>query len=356
MNDVLFEKLIDIDNYKISFIMEATQNQFRNNLLESQYKIIKDNGNKEDFLYLYTEAKEDFKQRMQSIIKKIRDEAVKLINQISYNVSKFMTQFQLKVYSKNVEAVENFLINKIGLSTEEAITFTTRFSNYSAILEKKMMVYDKFTTMVEQKNIRGETITDEELDQFERALNEVDLQFRDQKKVIRPNYTTYNLYKKSFNPEFYKFMALRVDKTYSVVKNKMDNDSNPNLFNRLTSFFKRQFDDISVYLKNTSAAMKELKDIGRKYHVQRDTSSEEKMAETMYILNELERIDINNAKLKNNVDKIRIQADSMERLGNDYNDPDLLAAAENLRNQARIAQREANYYTRNAYNDFYGYY
>ena len=238
---------------------------------------------------------------------------------------------------------------------EDAIAFTERFSTYAAILEKKMMIYDKFTLMVEQRNVRGEPITEQELEQFERALSEVDLQYKDQKKLIRPQYTTWNLYKKSFNPEFYKFMSINVDKTYSAVRNKIDNEPNPTIISRLTSFFKRQFNDISTYLKNTSAAMSELKEIGKNRHIPKDTTNYEKLAETMYILNELDRIDINNAKLRNEVNQIRIQADRLDRMGIEYNDPDLLAQAENLRDRARIAQREANYYNRNSYNNFYNY-
>lgn len=352
---LLFEKTNQIYDNKFDFMIKSFTNQFECNLLESQYKIIKESGTKEDLFYLYTEAKEDFKQKMLSIIKRIRDEMVKFINQISYSIGKFMTSLQIKIYSKKIENIENFLINKIGLSNEDAIAFTERFSTYAAILEKKMMIYDKFTLMVEQRNVRGEPITEQELEQFERALSEVDLQYKDQKKLIRPQYTTWNLYKKSFNPEFYKFMSINVDKTYSAVRNKIDNEPNPTIISRLTSFFKRQFNDISTYLKNTSAAMSELKEISKNRHIPKDTTNYEKLAETMYILNELDRIDINNAKLRNEVNQIRIQADRLDRMGIEYNDPDLLAQAENLRDRARIAQREANYYNRNSYNNFYNY-
>lgn len=353
---LLFEKMNQIYDNKFDFMIKSFTNQFESNVLESQYKIIKESGTKEDLFYLYTEAKEDFKEKMLSVIKKIRDEIINFINKISYNVSKFMTSLQLKFYSKNVENIENFLINKIGLNVDEATKYTARFSVYAAILEKKMMIYDKFTLMVEQKNARGESITEKELDRFEKAITEVDLQFRDQKKIIRPQYTTWNLYKKSFNPEFYKFMSLKVDKSYSAIRNKINNDADPTIISRLTTFFKQQFNDISSYLKNTTSALNELKEIERKYHISKDTTREQKMAETMYILNELDRIDIQDAKMRNRANQIRVQADALNRMGYDYDDPDLLAQAELLRDEARIAQREADYYTRNNYNTFYNYY
>ena len=167
----LFEKMNEIHDNRISLVIKASINQFENNLLESQYKIIEENRTKDDLFYLYTEAKEDFKQKMLSIIKRIRDEMVKFINQISYSIGKFMTSLQIKIYSKKIENIENFLINKIGLSNEDAIAFTERFSTYTAILEKKMMIYDKFTLMVEQRNVRGKPITEQELEQFEKTYS-----------------------------------------------------------------------------------------------------------------------------------------------------------------------------------------
>ena len=48
----LFEKMGEIYDNKISFMIESLDNQLKINMLEAQYKVITESGTKEDFEYL----------------------------------------------------------------------------------------------------------------------------------------------------------------------------------------------------------------------------------------------------------------------------------------------------------------
>ena len=79
----LFEKMNEIYDNKISFMIESLDNQLRINMLEAQYKVINESGTKEDFEYLYMEAKEETKEKKKGIfdgiiewVKKIKDKIV----------------------------------------------------------------------------------------------------------------------------------------------------------------------------------------------------------------------------------------------------------------------------------------
>ena len=56
----LFEKMNEIYDNKISFMIESLDNQLRINMLEAQYKVVTENGTREDFEYLYMEAKKEY--------------------------------------------------------------------------------------------------------------------------------------------------------------------------------------------------------------------------------------------------------------------------------------------------------
>ena len=69
----LFEKMNEIYDKKISFMIESLDNQLKINMLEAQYKVVTESGTKEDFEYLYMEAKEEKKEKKKSIFDGIID-------------------------------------------------------------------------------------------------------------------------------------------------------------------------------------------------------------------------------------------------------------------------------------------
>ena len=80
---LLFEKMNEIYDKKISFMIESLDTQMKINMLEAQYKVITESGTKEDFEYLYMEAKEETKEKKKGIfdgiiewVKKIKDKIV----------------------------------------------------------------------------------------------------------------------------------------------------------------------------------------------------------------------------------------------------------------------------------------
>ena len=79
----LFEKMGEIYDNKISFMIESLDNQLKINMLEAQYKVVTESGTKEDFEYLYMEAQEETKKKKKGIfngiiewVKKIKDRLV----------------------------------------------------------------------------------------------------------------------------------------------------------------------------------------------------------------------------------------------------------------------------------------
>ena len=79
----LFEKMNEIYDNKLSFMIESLDTQMKINMLEAQYKVITESGTKEDFKYLYMEAQEETKEKKKGIfdgiiewVKKIKDKIV----------------------------------------------------------------------------------------------------------------------------------------------------------------------------------------------------------------------------------------------------------------------------------------
>lgn len=81
---LLFEKMNEIYDNKINFMIESLDTQLKINMLEAQCKIITENGTKEDFEYLYMEAKKDIKLKttgiITGIINHVKDMTTSVVN------------------------------------------------------------------------------------------------------------------------------------------------------------------------------------------------------------------------------------------------------------------------------------
>ena len=79
---LLFEKMNEIYDKKISFMIESLDTQLKINMLEAQYKVVTENGTKEDFEYLYMEAKEETKEKKKGIFNGIIEWVTKIKNRL----------------------------------------------------------------------------------------------------------------------------------------------------------------------------------------------------------------------------------------------------------------------------------
>ena len=124
----LFEKMNEIYDNKISFMIESLDNQLRINMLEAQYKVITESGTKEDFEYLYMEAQEEVKQKKKCIFNgiiewviKIKDKLVDFFKEkkIEKEIDKLPDKFEIdEGYDKQFKGFKKFhewLIKPINL-------------------------------------------------------------------------------------------------------------------------------------------------------------------------------------------------------------------------------------------------
>lgn len=114
----LFEKMNEIYDNKISFMIESLDTQMKINMLEAQYKVITESGTKEDFKYLYMEAKEETKEKEKSIFKRIVEWVIKIKDKlvdfftkrkIDKEIDKLPDKFEIdKGYKKQFEGFQKF--------------------------------------------------------------------------------------------------------------------------------------------------------------------------------------------------------------------------------------------------------
>ena len=110
---LLFEKMNEINDNKISFMIESLDNQLKISMLEAQYKVITENGTKEDFKYLYMEAQEETKEKKKNIFSAIK----KLL---ADNINKLMEFLQKKKLKMEIKALpENCLAAKVIIKAKE---------------------------------------------------------------------------------------------------------------------------------------------------------------------------------------------------------------------------------------------
>jgi hypothetical protein len=135
----LFEKMNEIYDNKISFMIDSLNNQLKINMLEAQYKVITESGTKEDFEYLYMEAQEQMKEKKKSIfnsiiewVKKIKDKIVDFFTKkkIEKKINDLPDKFQIdEGYEKQFKGFKKFhewLIRPINLFKQKnykALTF-----------------------------------------------------------------------------------------------------------------------------------------------------------------------------------------------------------------------------------------
>ena len=124
----LFEKMGEIYDNKISFMIESLDNQLKINMLEAQYKVVTESGTKEDFEYLYMEAQEETKEKKKGIfngiiewVKKIKDKIVDFFTKkkIEKRIKEMPDKFEVdESYNKKFSFFKKFhewLVRPINL-------------------------------------------------------------------------------------------------------------------------------------------------------------------------------------------------------------------------------------------------
>ena len=96
----LFEKMNEIYDNKISFMIESLDNQLKINMLDAQYEIVNESGTKEDFEYLYMEAQEETKEKKKNIFNGIIDWVDKIKNRL-------VDFFKSKKIEKQIDKLPN---------------------------------------------------------------------------------------------------------------------------------------------------------------------------------------------------------------------------------------------------------
>ena len=152
---LLFEKMNEIYDKKISFMIESLDNQLKINMLESQYKVVTENGTKEDFEYLYMEAKEETKEKKKSIfngiiewVDKIKNKLVDFFKskKIEKEINKLPDKFEIdEGYDKQFKGFKKFhewLIKPINLFKQK------KYKELTADLIKKGMIINKIAATV----------------------------------------------------------------------------------------------------------------------------------------------------------------------------------------------------------------
>lgn len=117
----LFEKMNEIYDNKISFMIESLDNQLRINMLEAQYKVVTENGTREDFEYLYMEAKKEVKEKKKGIFQSIID----WLKRIKEKISDFFTK---KKIDSNIKKLPNSF--KVDKSYEKKFNLFKKFFDW----------------------------------------------------------------------------------------------------------------------------------------------------------------------------------------------------------------------------------
>lgn len=110
---LLFEKMNEIYDNKISFMIESLDTQMKINMLEAQYKIINESGTKEDFKYLYMEAQEETKEKKKNIF----DGIIEWIGKIKNRIVDFFTK-------KKIDKKINALPDKVEVDESKKKQFS----------------------------------------------------------------------------------------------------------------------------------------------------------------------------------------------------------------------------------------
>ena len=152
---LLFEKMNEIYDKKISFMIESLDNQLKINMLESQYKVVTENGTKEDFEYLYMEAKEETKEKKKGIFNSIVEWVIKIKNRlvdffrekkIEKQIDKLPDKFEIdEGYDKQFKGFKKFhewLVKPINLIKQK------KYKELTADLIKKGMQINSMVGVV----------------------------------------------------------------------------------------------------------------------------------------------------------------------------------------------------------------
>ena len=110
---LLFEKMNEIYDNKISFMIESLDTQMKINMLEAQYKIINESGTKEDFKYLYMEAQEETKEKKKNIF----DGIIEWVGKIKNRIVDFFTK-------KKIDKKINALPDKVEVDESKKKQFS----------------------------------------------------------------------------------------------------------------------------------------------------------------------------------------------------------------------------------------
>ena len=105
---LLFEKMNEIYDKKISFMIESLDNQLKINMLEAQYIVVAESGTKEDFEYLYMEAKEETKEKKKNIFSQLIKQLENIVNSINKFFKNKKIDNEIKKLPENFEVDERY--------------------------------------------------------------------------------------------------------------------------------------------------------------------------------------------------------------------------------------------------------
>lgn len=264
-NKFIYEHSIAMD--KLSFLLESTYPKFK---IDTKTEMFNEYvSDPELFSLLYNdgyvalESFSDFKTKIKNICIKIKEEVIKFIKKIQFTIAKISTKLQIKSYNKERQDLYDYLVGTIGFKSEDVSKFLGNYYTNSAMLEKKMAIYNKFFDISKSRSI-----TTKDLELMKKALNEVDRQYKNSKGLLSRGSITRDRFTSILsNPDYFNFMISDMEEAHKNINNEIDTNENASVCNEIGNSFKDYCNTVSTQAKLYHNVHIILNEIATKYEL-----------------------------------------------------------------------------------------
>lgn len=264
-NKFIYEHSIAMD--KLSFLLESAYPKFK---IDAKTELYNEYVSDPELFsltysndYITLESFSDFKVKIKNLCEKIKEEVLTFIRKIQFIIAKFITKMQINKYNKRQQFIDDFLIEKIGFKPESISRFVENYSIDSAMLEKKILIYNKFFTLSKSR-----PITSKELNLMNKALKEVEEQYRSGRGFLsRGSITKFDFTSSLTNTDFFKFMTSDVEEAYKSTNKIISDNSDASICNIIGTIFKDFCNTITRRAKLTHETYTMLHEITTKYQL-----------------------------------------------------------------------------------------